>query len=76
MKKYSESEENKTETYKINNNPHTKYSKYILDNYFVISFKVALWIAAKPFWKLYLDLKGRWLDNSKKVAQSRKPNQG
>ena len=30
----------------LNKDPHTKYSKYIVDNYFLISFKVALAIAA------------------------------
>ena len=34
------------EVEKLKKDPHTKYSKYIMDNYFLISFKVALAILA------------------------------
>jgi hypothetical protein len=34
------------EVEKLKTDPHTKYSKYIMDNYFFISFKVALALVA------------------------------
>ena len=37
---------NADEVEKLDSDPHTKYSQYIMDNYFIISFKVALGILA------------------------------
>ena len=47
-------------------NPHTKYSKYIIDNYFFISFKVALAIVA-----VNLGLDNMYLSIKKKLQKCR-----
>ena len=53
---------------------HTKYSRYIMENYFWISFKIAFALAVKGtrLKDFYEYLKGKLGHNSKKVSNKRK----
>ena len=46
MKKWIEGEDDKENLKTLNKNPHSKYSKYILNNYFTISFRIAFHMIA------------------------------
>lgn len=47
IKKWIESENDEKNNTILEKDPHSKYSKYILNNYFTISFKIAFYMAAE-----------------------------
>ena len=56
----------------IDENPHSKYSQYILDNYFTISFRVGIRLALyySGLWELYPKKEEK--KDKRKVGSSKK----
>ena len=62
MEKWNDDQKDKGKLEKLNVNPNTKYSQFILDNYFWISFKVGIWIVISKsgVLKIISKVKEKW----------------
>ena len=72
MKKFDVNDIDKFDKEMLNINVHSKYTRYILQHYSTISFRVGLWLVLKNlgFVELYEKWKDNRLEDSQKVGSS------